>query len=60
MSGGTGSGLFPQCRTFFSDVPDVRLRILCLPLGEGAAIGRPRLPLLTKGSCHGRLTQGHD
>ena len=31
MSGGTGSGLFPQCRTFF-DVPDVRLRILCLPL----------------------------
>ena len=35
MSGGTGSGLFPQCRTFF-DVPDVRLRILCLPLGEGA------------------------
>ena len=36
MSGGTGSGLFPQCRTFFSDVPDVRLHILCLPLGEGA------------------------
>ena len=51
MSGGTGSGLFPQCRTFFPDVPDVRLRILCLPLGEGAAIGRPMLPLLIKGGA---------
>ena len=25
-----------------------------------AATGRPRLPLLIKGSCHGRLPQGHD
>ena len=50
MSGGTGSGLFPMPR-LFSDAPDVRLRILCLPLGEGAAIGRPRLPLLTKGGA---------
>ena len=36
MSGGTGSGLFSNAAPFFPDVPDVRLRILCLPLGEGA------------------------
>ena len=42
---------FPNAAPFFPDVPDVRLRILCLPLGEGAAIGRPRLPLLTKGGA---------
>ena len=35
MSGGTDSGAFSPMPRLFSDVPDVRLRILCLPLGEG-------------------------
>ena len=28
--------------------------------GAGVTDKGKRLPLLTKGSCHGRLTQGHD
>ena len=60
MSGGTGSGLFPQCRTFFLTYPMYACVSFAFPWGKAAAIGRPRLPLLTKGSCHGRLTQGHD
>ena len=28
--------------------------------GAGVTDKDKRLPLLTKGSCHGRLTQGHD
>ena len=35
MSGGCWQQFFLMPR-LFSDVPDVRLRILCLPLGEGA------------------------
>ena len=35
MSGVLAAGFFPNAAPFF-DVPDVRLRILCLPLGEGA------------------------
>ena len=35
MSGVLKVGFFPNAASFFLDVPDVRLRILCLPLGEG-------------------------
>ena len=36
MSGGCWQrAFFPNAAPFFPDVPDVRLHILCLPLGEG-------------------------